>query len=193
MVCSVGPPTLKAIGAGRPDQGTAGRRARRPSGHTRMSRPSEQAASGNPRAGRRSSSSTALRSLRGPTMERIAPIFAVRDLAVAMNFYERLGFAVRRYPVGGYGFASRRGIDIHLGVVRDGDRRISAAYLLLRCRPSGSRLGVGWGIRLSDALTRPTDRTDLPRSLHPGAPIRQPRSGRVLPRRADLRPLDCLP
>ena len=64
-------------------------------------------------------------------MERIAPIFAVRDLAVAMDFYEPLGFAVRRYSGGAYGFASRRGTEIHLGVLPDGDRRISAAYLFV--------------------------------------------------------------
>jgi predicted enzyme related to lactoylglutathione lyase len=64
-------------------------------------------------------------------MERIAPIFAVRDLAAAMNFYQRLGFAVRAYHGGGYGFASRQGIEIHLGVVPEDDRRISAAYLFV--------------------------------------------------------------
>jgi hypothetical protein len=48
--------------------------------------------------------------MRGFMMERIAPIFAVRDLAAAMDFYERLGFAVRAYRGGGYGFASRGGI-----------------------------------------------------------------------------------
>jgi predicted enzyme related to lactoylglutathione lyase len=74
-------------------------------------------------------------------MERIAPIFAVRDLAVAMDFYERLGFAVRRYPGGGYGFASRRGIEIHLGVVPDGDRRTSSAYLFV---DDADRVAADW-------------------------------------------------
>lgn len=64
-------------------------------------------------------------------MERIAPIFAVRDLAAAMEHYQRLGFAVRAYLGGGYGFASWHGIEIHLGVVPDDDRRISAAYLFV--------------------------------------------------------------
>jgi catechol 2,3-dioxygenase-like lactoylglutathione lyase family enzyme len=63
-------------------------------------------------------------------MERIAPIFAVRDLAAAMDFYQRLGFAVRAYAGGGFGFA-RRGVEIHLGVVPNDDRRTSAAYLFV--------------------------------------------------------------
>jgi catechol 2,3-dioxygenase-like lactoylglutathione lyase family enzyme len=64
-------------------------------------------------------------------MERISPIFAVRDLAVAMEFYRRLGFNVRAYAGGGYGFASWHGLEIHLGVVPDDDRRTSAAYLFV--------------------------------------------------------------
>lgn len=151
-------------------------------------------------------------------MERIAPIFAVRDLAVAMDFYEPLGFAVRRYSGGAYGFASRRGTEIHLGVLPDGDRRISAAYLFVedadqvaavwesagadvhRPRtPSGDNTRASLStqtqchpLRLSDALTRPTDRTDLRRSLHPrvrlsaasrrsGDPLRREPAPAVLP------------
>jgi hypothetical protein len=44
---------------------------------------------------------------------RAAPVFAVRDLDAAMQFYERLGFAVRRYDAG-YGYAEREGLRIHL-------------------------------------------------------------------------------
>ena len=61
--------------------------------------------------------------------QRIAPIFAVRDLGPAMAHCRRLGFIVRAYPGGGYGFASRDRIEIHLGVVPGGDRRASSAYL----------------------------------------------------------------
>ena len=64
-------------------------------------------------------------------MERIAPIFAVHDLDAAMEHYQRLGFAVRAYAGGGYGFATWHGIEIHLGVVPDGDRCTSAAYLFV--------------------------------------------------------------
>jgi predicted enzyme related to lactoylglutathione lyase len=65
------------------------------------------------------------------TISKIAPIFPVRDLDLAMEHYRRLGFAVRRYPPGGYGFASRDSVEIHLGVVSDADRRTSAAYLFV--------------------------------------------------------------
>ena len=64
-------------------------------------------------------------------MHRIAPIFPVHDLDVALEHYRRLGFVVRRYPPGGYGFASREGAEIHLGVVPGDDRRASSAYLFV--------------------------------------------------------------
>ena len=65
------------------------------------------------------------------TLSRIAPIFPVRDLDLALAHYRRLGFAVRRYPPGGYGFASRGGVEIHLGVVSDTDHRTGTAYLFV--------------------------------------------------------------
>jgi uncharacterized glyoxalase superfamily protein PhnB len=65
------------------------------------------------------------------TINRIAPIFAVRDLDAAMAHYERLGFATRRYGGGGYAFAERDGIEIHLGVVAVQDQRTSSAYLFV--------------------------------------------------------------
>jgi hypothetical protein len=64
-------------------------------------------------------------------MSRIAPIFPVNDLDLAMEHYRRLGFAVRRYPPGGYGYATRDGVEIHLGVVSDVDHRSSSAYLFV--------------------------------------------------------------
>ncbi len=65
------------------------------------------------------------------TLQRIAPIFAVRDLDAAMRYYQRLGFTVRAYAGGGYGFATREGIEIHLGAVPDDDPRTGAAYLFV--------------------------------------------------------------
>lgn len=64
-------------------------------------------------------------------LKRIAPIFAVDDLDRAMAHYDRLGFATRAYVGGGYGFATRDGIEIHLGVVPADDRTISGAYLFV--------------------------------------------------------------
>lgn len=65
------------------------------------------------------------------TLQRIAPIFAVHDLDAAMEHYRRLGFTVRAYSGGGYGFATRDGIELHLGVVPGDDRRTSSAYLFV--------------------------------------------------------------
>jgi hypothetical protein len=62
---------------------------------------------------------------------RAAPIFPVRDLGASLNHYRRLGFTVREYQGGGYGFANRDGVEIHLGVVPDADSERSrhSAYL----------------------------------------------------------------
>jgi hypothetical protein len=53
------------------------------------------------------------------TIKRAAPIFPVRDLSASLAHYERLGFDVREYEGGGYGFVTCDGIEIHLGVVLD--------------------------------------------------------------------------
>ncbi len=52
-------------------------------------------------------------------VKRAAPIFPVRDLGASLNHYQRLGFTVREYQGGGYGYANRDGVEIHLGVVPD--------------------------------------------------------------------------
>jgi hypothetical protein len=77
-------------------------------------------------------------------LKRIAPIFAIRDLNRAMAHYDQLGFATRAYAGGGYGFATRDGIEIHLGVIPAEDRRLdptgthlSTRGPTIRCRPVG--------------------------------------------------------
>jgi hypothetical protein len=64
-------------------------------------------------------------------LKRIAPVFAVRDLSSSLAQDERLGFATREYEGGGYGLATRDGIEIHLGPVPEGDPRAirSTAYI----------------------------------------------------------------
>jgi catechol 2,3-dioxygenase-like lactoylglutathione lyase family enzyme len=52
-------------------------------------------------------------------MKRAAPILPVRDLNASLSYYERLGFKVRAYEGGGYGFAKRDRVEIHLGRVPD--------------------------------------------------------------------------
>jgi predicted enzyme related to lactoylglutathione lyase len=65
------------------------------------------------------------------SLKRVAPIFAVRDVAAALAYYEKLGFATREWRGGGYGFATRDGIELHLGLVPEGDQRSvrSTAYV----------------------------------------------------------------
>jgi predicted enzyme related to lactoylglutathione lyase len=60
---------------------------------------------------------------------RAVPIFCVRDLGDALAFYARLGFDVRPYAGGGYGYAYRDGVEIHLGQVADSNRRRASAYV----------------------------------------------------------------
>jgi uncharacterized glyoxalase superfamily protein PhnB len=65
------------------------------------------------------------------TLRRAAPIFAVRDLDASMAHYQRMGFATRAYEGGGYAFATRDRVEIHLGVVPDKGPRTSSAYLFV--------------------------------------------------------------
>lgn len=66
------------------------------------------------------------------TFNRIAPIFPVRDLEASRAHYERMGFTTRVYERGGYGFAVRDGIEIHLGVVTNPETHGRAsAYLFV--------------------------------------------------------------
>ena len=53
-----------------------------------------------------------------PIIKRSAPILPVGDLGIALDFYRQLGFLTREYDRGGYGFAERDGVEIHLGVVK---------------------------------------------------------------------------
>src|SRR4051794_30493637 len=59
-------------------------------------------------------------------LRRVAPIFGVRDVQAALRHYALLGFEVREYAGGGYGFATRDGIELHLGEHPREDGRMSA-------------------------------------------------------------------
>lgn len=49
------------------------------------------------------------------TARRISPIFPVRDVAAALEFYARLGFSTRSYEGAKYGFAVLGDVELHLG------------------------------------------------------------------------------
>lgn len=52
------------------------------------------------------------------TLNALAAVLPVRDLAMALEHYRRLGFSVSAYPGGGYGYAKRDGMSLHLSFVQ---------------------------------------------------------------------------
>jgi catechol 2,3-dioxygenase-like lactoylglutathione lyase family enzyme len=65
---------------------------------------------------------------------RVAPIFPVSDLLAALAYYRKLGFDVRHWHSGAYGFVTFDGAEIHLGVEPDLDTRVdrrATAYLFV--------------------------------------------------------------
>jgi predicted enzyme related to lactoylglutathione lyase len=84
---------------------------------------------------------------------RVAPVFPVRDLAAALAHYRGLGFGVREWRGGGYGFVTFDGAEIHLGVEPDLDTRPdrrSTAYLFVEDADSLARIwrAAGGDVRL---------------------------------------------
>lgn len=65
-------------------------------------------------------------------LERVIPIFGVRDVDAALAHYERLGFVTRKYDGAEYGFAVRDGFEFHLGGVppgREWERATAYVYV----------------------------------------------------------------
>jgi hypothetical protein len=114
------------------------------------------------------------------TLKRIAPIFAVCDLDAAMAHYRGLGFDIRVYEGGGYAFATRDGIEIHLGRVPDHDRRTSSAYLWV---DDADELAAAW--RSSGAEVHAPQDTEW--GQHEGATVDP--DGNVIRFGSPLRPL----
>jgi uncharacterized glyoxalase superfamily protein PhnB len=89
---------------------------------------------------------------------RVAPIFPVSDLQAALAFYQRLGFEVRPWHGGGYGFITLDGVEIHLGEEPDlatrTDRR-ATAYLFVE---DADALAQTW--REAGADVRPPQDTE---------------------------------
>jgi catechol 2,3-dioxygenase-like lactoylglutathione lyase family enzyme len=84
---------------------------------------------------------------------RVAPVFPVSDVAASLAFYRGLGFGVRPWRGGGYGFVTFGGAEIHLGAEPDlatrPDRR-STAYLFVEDADALARewLAAGADVRL---------------------------------------------
>lgn len=69
-------------------------------------------------------------------MLQFAPVFPVRDLAASLVHYARLGFTTSEYKgesaAGGYGFARRDAVELHIGTVPTGQMASpTTAYLFL--------------------------------------------------------------
>jgi hypothetical protein len=83
--------------------------------------------------------------------KRVAPIFPVRDLSVALAHYARLGFATHPYEGGGYGCARLDGCAIHLGLVPVGRTTTpSSAYLFV---DDADQLASIWAAAGADVRT----------------------------------------
>lgn len=82
-------------------------------------------------------------------LTRVAAVFPVTDSVRALEHYATLGFLVEPYPHGGYGFAQRDGVGIHLNAVPDLDRAANqlAVYLYVSdadaLAAEWSRPGIG--------------------------------------------------
>jgi hypothetical protein len=68
----------------------------------------------------------------GTMFERVAPVIPVRDLAAALDRYQRLGFTTQAYEGDArYGFADRDSVSLHLGEWDDYDPKRTGAVVYL--------------------------------------------------------------
>jgi uncharacterized protein len=70
---------------------------------------------------------------RGNRLRRAIPILATADIARALEHYAALGFETEAWGGGGYGFASRDGVELHLAEIEDHDpaTNIVSCYLFV--------------------------------------------------------------
>jgi len=95
--------------------------------------------------------------------ERVAPIFGVRDVGAALDYYEALGFRTRSYDKGVYGFATGDDIEFHLGSLAAGHEWTrTTAYLYV---DNADRLAAEW--RAAGAEVHGPE--DTARGQHEGA------------------------
>jgi uncharacterized protein len=70
---------------------------------------------------------------RGNRLQRAIPILATADVARALEHYAALGFETEAWGGGGYGFASRDGVELHLSEVdgHDPAANLGSCYLFV--------------------------------------------------------------
>jgi catechol 2,3-dioxygenase-like lactoylglutathione lyase family enzyme len=73
---------------------------------------------------------------------RVCPVFPVTDLARALEHYSALGFSTSRHD-DTYGFATWRGVELHLAVVPDHDPLRTASAVFLQV-PDADELATAW-------------------------------------------------
>jgi catechol 2,3-dioxygenase-like lactoylglutathione lyase family enzyme len=105
------------------------------------------------------------------SLDEITPIFPVRNVAIAIEHYRRLGFDAHAFEEGDdpiYGFADRDGVSIHLARVEDVDPSTSnsAAYLYVG---DADALARAW--RAADVGGTVHDPTDTEYGLREGAHV----------------------
>jgi DNA-binding MarR family transcriptional regulator len=99
-------------------------------------------------------------------LRRFSPIFPVRDLSAALAHYAALGFGTLAYD-GGYGFADRDGVGLHLAAGGEHDEpHLGAAYLYVR---DADALYAEWTRPGIGGHTRPVEPT--PYKLREGSHI----------------------
>jgi catechol 2,3-dioxygenase-like lactoylglutathione lyase family enzyme len=93
-------------------------------------------------------------------LRQVSPIFSVVDVEASLAFYTSLGFQVRRWSGGGYGFAARDGVEFHLG---DGERGrgVGSAYVEV---DDAAALAIAW--RAAGATVHGPE--DTPWGMHEG-------------------------
>jgi predicted enzyme related to lactoylglutathione lyase len=101
-----------------------------------------------------------------PRLTAFAPIFAVADLDRALAHYGQLGFTVRAYEGGGYGYADRGDVGLHLSEQPgyDPHAHASAAYLYV---DDADELAAQW--RRPGIGGRTIKPSDQPYGLREGA------------------------
>lgn len=95
-------------------------------------------------------------------LKRVAPIFGAQDVDAALAFYRRLGFRVRAYPGGGYGFVARDDVEIHVDQLPEGAAASGQAYIWVDDADE-----VAATCRSAGADVRPPE--DTPWGQHEGA------------------------
>lgn len=88
---------------------------------------------------------------------RVAPVFTVRKLEAAVTLYRSLGFDVSLYPGGGYAFAFRDSVELHLDQAeRAGQHHRGRAYLFV---DDADELAKEWSAhKTAGKITGPSDK-----------------------------------